>query len=285
MKFARSLPSFIYCFDTVFSVFLSVMAASSKHSPGNDNVSRSVKEPSHSISWMRSFFLSTHLDVKIRNHKYVGKGTGQDPYIVDYLPNDRQDAMSISKGRKWAVAVPQTLSFFAVTFASSVYASGIPEIMQRFQVSNEVATLGLALYVLGFAVGPVIWAPMSEVYGRRLTFMVSYTVYIAFTVAAPFAPNIAALLILRFFASAFGSSAQTNPGGMISDMFSKEERGLIMGLFAASPFLGPALGMLWNCFCFDTARNNFLGIPADTVQGLLSAVSLQKQKDGAGSSG
>ncbi|KAF4614327.1 hypothetical protein G7Y89_g15410 [Cudoniella acicularis] len=160
--------------------------------------------------------------------------------------------MNFSKGQKWAIAVLQSLSTFAVTFASSVYVNGIEGVMQRFDVSEEVATLGLSLFVLGFALGPLIWAPLSEVYGRKSIFVISYTAYTAFSVAAACAPNITALLVLRFFASAFGSSSMTNAGGVIVDMFSKAERGLATGLFATAPFLGPALGPIAGAFLGET---------------------------------
>jgi hypothetical protein len=194
------------------------------------------------------FSSARRLDDDVCNQNYAGNGTDDDPYIVDYLHNDRQDAMNFSKGRKWAIAVLQSLSTFAVTFASSVYVSGIEGIKQRFDVSGEVATLGLSLFVLGFALGPLIWAPLSEMYGRKSTYVISFTAYTAFSVAAACAPNITALLVLRFFASAFGSSSLTNTGGVIADMFSKAERGLATGLFVTAPFLGPALGRWWMSF-------------------------------------
>lgn len=200
------------------------------------------------ISRIRSFLLHSRLDEDIWNQNYTGIGTDDDPYIIDYLHNDTQDAMKFSKRRKWAIAILQSLSTFAVTFASSVYASGIKGVMKHFDVSDEVATLGLSLFVLGFALGPLIWAPMSEVYGRKSIYMISYTMYIVFSVVAAFSPNITALLLFRFFASAFGSSTMTNTGGVIADMFSKSERGLATSLFATAPFLGPAFGRWWTSF-------------------------------------
>jgi len=230
--------------DTGFPVFPTVLTMSVLPEPAvseNDDPMR-VKDSSRRMSWIRSLLLRTHLDDDVCNQDYAGKGTNDDPYIVDYLHNDPQDAMNFSKGRKWAIAILQSLSTFAVTFASSVYVSGIEGVMQRFDVSGEVATLGLSLFVLGFALGPLIWAPLSEVYGRKSIFVISYMAYTAFSVAATCAPNITALLVLRFFASASGSSSMTNTGGVIADMFSRAERGLATGLFVTAPFLGPALG-------------------------------------------
>jgi len=207
-----------------------------------DDVSQRVKDSYRGMSWVRTIFLRSRLGDDVCNQNYAGSGTHDDPYIVDYLHDDRQDAMSFSMRRKWAIAILYALSTFSVAFASSVYASGIQGVMQRFDVSAEVATLGLSLFVLGFALGPLIWAPLSEVYGRKSIFVISFMAYTAFSVAAACAPNITALLVLRFFASAFGSSSMTNTGGVISDMFSKAERGLATGMFVTAPFLGPALG-------------------------------------------
>lgn len=218
------------------------MAAFPKTVIYNNDITMRARGTSRQMSWIRGHFLHPRLDEVVCNQTYTGSGTEDDPYIFDYLHNDHQDAMSFPKGRKWAIAVFQSLSTFGVTFASSVYVSGIQGVMQRFDVSSEVATLGLSLFVLGFALGPLIWAPLSEVYGRKSIYIVSYTAYTAFSVAAACAPNITALLVLRFFASAFGSSTLANTGGVIADMFSKTERGLATGMFVTAPFLGPALG-------------------------------------------
>lgn len=73
-----------------------------------------------------------------------------------------------------------------------------------------------------------------------------------FNAGAAGAQNIQTLLILRFFAGAFGSSPLTNAGGVIADMFNQKQRGLAMSLFAAAPFLGPVLGPIIGGFLGET---------------------------------
>ncbi|KAI8936318.1 hypothetical protein NX059_006734 [Plenodomus lindquistii] len=130
----------------------------------------------------------------------------------------------------------------------SVTIAGIQQIMAEFSVSQEVVTLGVSLFVLGFALGPLLWAPFSEIYGRQIVFLGTYTAFTAFNAAVAGAPTIYGLLILRFFAAAFGSSPLTNAGGVIADMFSANERGLAMSLFSAAPFMGPVLGPIIGGF-------------------------------------
>lgn len=116
------------------------------------------------------------------------------------------------------------------------------ELMIHFEASQTLITGGVSLYVLGFALGPLIWAPLSEIYGRQIVFCVSYGAYAVFSAACTADRNVATLLVLRFFAGAFGSSPLTNAGGVISDVFEANERSIAMGVFSLAPAMGPTLG-------------------------------------------
>lgn len=218
------------------------MAAPPEPSISSSDDHQRGKDSPRIMSGIRSFFSRIRLDEDVCNQNYSGKGTADDPYVIDYLQNDYQDAMNIPMQRKSVITLLQAMSALVVTFASSAYASSIEDVKQHFHVSQEVATLGLSLFVLGFALGPVIWGPLSELYGRRSIYVISFTAYTAFSVAAPCSPNIQSLLVFRFLASVFGSSSMTNGGGVISDMLTEEQRGMAMGAFVTAPFLGPALG-------------------------------------------
>lgn len=112
----------------------------------------------------------------------------------------------------------------------------------------------------------MLWAPLSELFGRQILFIVTYCALTAFNAGTAGAQNSWTLIILRFFAGAFGSSPLTNAGGVIADMFSAKQRGIAMSLFAAAPFLGPILGPIIG---------GFLGMNAGWrwVMGFLAAFS------------
>ena len=93
---------------------------------------------------------------------------------------------------------------------------------------------------------------MSELYGRQILFFATYMMLTAFNAGAAGSQNIQTLIILRFFAGAFGSSPLTNAGGVIADMFPASQRGLAMSVFASAPFLGPTLGPIIGGFLGET---------------------------------
>lgn len=106
--------------------------------------------------------------------------------------------------------------------------------------------------MLGFAVGPLIFGPLCELYGRQVVFVVTYGALAVLNAGAAVAPNIQSLLVIRFFAGAFGSSPLTNAGGQIADMYGPNLVGLAMSLFIIAPFIGPAVGPISGGFIADT---------------------------------
>ncbi|KAI1038513.1 hypothetical protein LB503_011301 [Fusarium chuoi] len=184
----------------------------------------------------------------VLNYDYTGHGTADSPYLVEFLPNDSRNALNFSRSKKWLITILQAIATLAVTFTSTAYSGGLSSILIHFHVSTEVAILGVSMFVLGFAVGPLLWAPLSELYGRQIPFFVSFMALTAFNAGAAGASTMAALIVLRFFAGSFGSSPLSNAGGVIADMFEARDRGLATALFAMAPFLGPTLGPIAGGF-------------------------------------
>jgi hypothetical protein len=63
------------------------------------------------------------------------------------------------------------------TFSSSAPSALVPTFMEEFGISQEVGTLTVSLFVCGYCVGPLIWGPLSEQYGRRPIFIISFFIY------------------------------------------------------------------------------------------------------------
>lgn len=192
---------------------------------------------------------------EVLDYPYSGHGSAESPYLVDFIPNDPYNPIGFSNSKKWTITLIQAAATFTVAFSSSVYTGGVIDILQEFKVSHEVVILGVSFFVLGFAVGPMIWAPMSELFGRQVVFFFTYMALTAFNAAAAGAPNMGALVVFRFFAGAFGASPLTNCGGVIADMFSANSRGIAGSIFAMAPFLGPAIGKLASSFPFQRSQS------------------------------
>ncbi|KAL5603464.1 hypothetical protein FOVSG1_006214 [Fusarium oxysporum f. sp. vasinfectum] len=171
-----------------------------------------------------------------------GSGTMSDPFLVRFPPGDPRNPMNFSLSRKWMITSIVTLSVFCVTMTSSAYSGSSNDTKEAFGISYEVNALGVALFVLGFAIGPCVWAPLSELYGRQILFTTTYGALTACVAGSAAANSAATLLALRFLGGVFGASPLTNAGGVIADLFPPSQRGLGMAIFSTAPFLGLVLG-------------------------------------------
>jgi hypothetical protein len=101
------------------------------------------------------------LNADIINHNYKGSGTEDDPFVVTWLDDDPVNPMNYSLALKWTITMLVAIATLAVAFVSSAYSGGIAEILEEFHVVQIIGTLGISLFVLGFAIGPLMWAPLS----------------------------------------------------------------------------------------------------------------------------
>lgn len=88
--------------------------------------------------------------------------------LVTFYPDDPENPKNWSKAYKWYCTMVVALTCFVVAFASSVVTANVPGVVEEFGVSEEVALLSISLFVVGFGVGPMVFAPLSEIYGRRI---------------------------------------------------------------------------------------------------------------------
>lgn len=122
--------------------------------------------------------------------------------------------------------------------------SGASDIGMTFDVSDEVTTLCLSMYILGFAVGPLVLAPLSEYYGRSPIYIWTWLVLVIFNIPIALAPNIGTILVCRFIQGCFGAAPLTNTGGTVSDLWSRNECGIAMAIYGVSSTAGPPLALV-----------------------------------------
>ncbi|KAJ5340897.1 hypothetical protein N7541_010021 [Penicillium brevicompactum] len=178
----------------------------------------------------------------VLNHEWDGSGREQDPYLVEWLLEDSRDPHQMQNWLKMTITILQAASFLSITFASSALSAANPQIQESFGASDELVIADTSLFVLAFAIGPAIWAPLSEIFGRQVIYFITYGLTTVLAGATIASPNITTLLVLRFLTSAFGSSAISNTGAVISDMYEARDRGIATIAYVGAPLFGPSLG-------------------------------------------
>ena len=141
-------------------------------------------------------------------------------------------------------------------FTSSIFSAATTAVALQFGVSTEVGILGLSLYVLGFATGPLLWAPLSELRGRKLPLVISMFGFSIFSIGTATGKDLQTVLICRFFGGVFASCPLAVVAAVFSDMFDNRTRGLAITVFSMTVFTGPLLAPFIGGF---TIMNSSLG--------------------------
>lgn len=147
--------------------------------------------------------------------------------------------MNWKPARKWGIAVSMGSMTLVVTFASSVLSAAVQPISMEFGVGQVVSILSTSLFVLGFAFGPIVWGPFSELYGRKAPLFIGYFIFAIFQIPVAVAQNLETIMVCRFFGGFFASAPLAIVGGALADFFDPINRGIAISIFGASTFCGP----------------------------------------------
>lgn len=118
----------------------------------------------------------------------------------------QEHPQNFSKARKWTITMMLGLMTVSVTFASSVFSTAVIPTSIKFGVSEEVMVLGTSLFVLGFSFGPLLFGPLSELYGRKMPLFAGFFIFAIFQIPVAVAQNLQTIFVCRFFGGFFASA-------------------------------------------------------------------------------
>lgn len=176
------------------------------------------------------------------------KELDNDIQLVTFVTNDPENPHNWSMRIRWLYTILLSVLVISVAYGSACVTGGLFLINDRYNVSLEVSILTCSLMVIGFSLGPLIWSPVSDLYGRRTAYFISLGLYTIFNIPCALSPNIGGLLVCRFLCGVWSSSGLCLVGGSIADMFPASTRGKAIAFFAFAPYCGPVFGPLVNGF-------------------------------------
>ncbi|TNY19571.1 major facilitator superfamily domain-containing protein [Rhodotorula diobovata] len=157
-------------------------------------------------------------------------------------PGDPANPLNWSKRRKWLISSVGIGFCSLVSLSVSGYSIAAEDIQEELDTTRVLALLGLTTFTMTFGAAPLILAPLSEVYGRSLIYLLSAVVFALFFLPQALARNIETVLVSRFISGCAGSTAVSLVGGTIADVWRADERGTPMAWFSFAAFGATGLG-------------------------------------------
>lgn len=143
--------------------------------------------------------------------------------------------------KKMTTVILYGLTATGASFNSAIFSSASTQVASAYHVSTTITSLATTMILLGFALGPLLWGPLSEVYGRKWVVLLPYFISACFAFGCGASANIQTIMITRFVQGIFSGSVITNTGGVLSDMYAPKQRGTALIIYSLSVVGGPLL--------------------------------------------
>ncbi|KAI2468785.1 MFS general substrate transporter [Annulohypoxylon bovei var. microspora] len=245
-------------------------------SPSNSNSnSNSISETASTYSYQERLDVPEHLSSRaisrtvsevrdgIESRRDLDLEPGQsedktsvadDPNLVTWDgPEDPENPKNWSISKKWGVVFIVSIFTLVSPVSSSMVAPGLTAIGEELDIPEGfMRNIVLSIFVLAYALGPLAWGPLSELYGRVPVLQLSNLGYLGFNLGCGFARTRGQLIAFRFLSGLGGSASLAIGGGVLGDLFVAEQRGRAMSMYSLAPLLGPAVGPIAGAFVTQT---------------------------------
>ncbi|GAA5867110.1 hypothetical protein JCM8547_006242 [Rhodosporidiobolus lusitaniae] len=202
-----------------------------------------------------------------------GESAWKDGIVGWDGPDDPTNPKNWSFRRRYLLTALLGGTTMCSTFASSVFSSALPYVAAQYGVSEEVATLGTSLFILGYVVGPIVFAPMSEVYGRKISIYLGVFIFICLSAETATAKDLQTIMVTRFFGGVGASAPPAVVAGALADMFESRERGTAVVFYSlaivSGPCIGPIIGSAVSSTYLGWRWTMYLTVILSSVVGLL----------------
>lgn len=122
-------------------------------------------------------------------------------------PSDPSNPYNWSQRRKWATTVLTSLGGLVTLISGPMLAPALDVISKDLHISQAEASMALSIYVLAFAFGPMVLAPCSEVWGRRIIWIIGGSWYVLWNTLCGLSKSRGLLITGRLLAG-MGASAE-----------------------------------------------------------------------------
>lgn len=114
--------------------------------------------------------------------------------------------LNFPPAKKWLLAGLLSIISFITPFASSILSPGISHVDLGFHNSNVmIASLMVSIYLLGYCLGPLLLAPLSEIYGTKIVLTSANVFFCCWQIGCARALNVASLIVFRLLAGVVGA--------------------------------------------------------------------------------
>lgn len=250
---ATDNPS-LYQVPTHGSLYRNLSNSASAYYPANGNMNS--REPANELSDISSLAEKGELEPPmaklLSDPDFQGKQfpTVEAPelFIFELAPDSPSIALNWTFWRKMKTTSIYAYASLTIAWGSSVLSPASATLAKKYHIGMTTSLLNVSLFMLGYCLGPICWAPMSEITGRKTPLYIGLFLFSVFQIAVATAQDIQTIMICRFFGGYGACVPLCVVAAAFADMYPNRYRGTAITIFAAVIFVGPLVAPIVGGF-------------------------------------
>lgn len=168
--------------------------------------------------------------------------------IAFELPKDPENPKDWSGVRKWVITFILSATGFNRILVSTIMAPALPAIEADLHMNKVTSLMSMSVYLLATTVAPLVFAPLSEIYGRKPVLHATNIWFLLWNIVCGFVKSRQLLLTARFFAGLGAGAAYILSGSVTADIWDAKDRGRTLGFSSLLANLAAAIGPIMGAF-------------------------------------
>ncbi|KAJ4860241.1 major facilitator superfamily domain-containing protein [Trichoderma breve] len=148
----------------------------------------------------------------------------------------------VSPHRKHVIVTILSFCAFLAPLSSTSVLAAVPQVAETYHTTGSIINVSNAAYMALMGISPVVWGPMSQVFGRRPMTQLTTVLFFLLSIATALAPNLASFFIFRALSAFEGTAFILLGAACIGDIYRPTERATALGWFMSGTLIGPAVG-------------------------------------------
>ena len=132
--------------------------------------------------------------------------------------------------------------------STDLYLPALPGMSAHFNATPDRINLTLTAFMIFYALGTLVWGPLSDHFGRKPILIAGLTIYVISSTLCALTPNVDGLILSRIFQALGGSAAGVVATAIVKDVYSGKKRGSVLAIVQSmvliSPAIAPVIGAL-----------------------------------------
>jgi multidrug resistance protein len=185
--------------------------------------------------------LSKITTVKIDDDKIVPMKERRGLLSQFCLIPEYQDARELPPSLRRTIVFIIAFCAMLGPMGTSILLPASDDAIRDLGTTVTILNVAIGVYLITLGVIPLWWSNFSERHGRRSIYIISFILYLCFTIGCALANNVNTLIGFRILSGGCAASVQSVGAGTIGDLYPITKRGAAMGLFYLGPLAGPLL--------------------------------------------